>query len=53
MSFLSRMNREAVIKRVCEGKLKEIRLGLDGFMVHALGLVSHINKVNINLFLSF
>ncbi len=41
-------NRETIVKRVCEGKLKEIRLGLDGFMVHDLGLVPHINKVNCN-----
>lgn len=37
--------RETVIKRVCDGKVKEIRLGLDGFMVHDLGLVPHINAV--------
>ncbi|XP_046454208.1 malate synthase, glyoxysomal-like [Daphnia pulex] len=38
-------NQESIIRRVCESKLKEIRLGLDGFMVHDLGLVTHINKL--------
>lgn len=42
-------NRESIIKRVCEGKLKEIRLGLDGFMVHDLELVPHINQVNCTI----
>lgn len=41
-------NQESIIRRVCESKLKEIRLGLDGFMVHDLGLVTHINKVRLS-----
>lgn len=39
-------SRQNVIERVCQAKLKEIQLGLDGFMVHDLGLVPHINQVD-------
>ena len=35
-----------MIKLVCEGKLKEIRLGIDGFIVHDLALVPVLNKVS-------
>lgn len=38
-----------IIQRVCDAKLKEIRLELDGFLVHDLGLVPHLNKVIILL----
>ena len=33
------------MERVCGGKLKEIVMGLDGFMVHDLGLVPAINQL--------
>lgn len=45
MSFYIRSRKKEIIQRVCDAKLKEIRLELDGFLVHDLGLVPHLNKV--------
>lgn len=42
-SFTDRANK--VIERVYDAKKAEIRLGVDGFMVHDLRLVSHMNKL--------
>ena len=38
-------SQEKITDSVCAGKLKEIVMGLDGFMVHDVRLVSAINQV--------
>lgn len=34
-----------VLKKVLDGKLAEIRMGVDGFMVYDVGLVPHVNRL--------
>lgn len=42
---LIHISRKSVIQRVCDAKLKEIRLGVDGFLVFDLGLVGPLQEL--------